>query len=188
MTALNSTATTPRANFAPRRFDARTLDRVVGRGGRVTDTPDPIRYAAVFRRLYRKFGNAVRYGFMLPVNELLSGAVHHPTYHAARVPQMAPLLVLKSQDRLWAARAALFVRVEPDADSEELAIERKLIGFYADHGVEPLVLRPQLVDEGYLDTCDFARRLKRAVYAPCIVPPQPLPTPRRPRPNQLVAA
>ncbi len=104
------------------------------------------------------------------------------------MPQMAPLLVLKSQDRLWAARVVLFVQADPGTGSVESDVERKLVGFYADHGVEPLVLRPHLVDEGYLDTSDFLRRLKRAVYAPCIVPPKPLPTPRRTRPSQVVAA
>jgi hypothetical protein len=35
----------------PYPMDLRCLNRLLGRGGRIADTPDPHRYAAVFRRL-----------------------------------------------------------------------------------------------------------------------------------------
>ncbi len=79
------------AGFAYR-FESRPLNRLLGRGGRMADTPDPSRYAALFRRLRSEYGGQLRYGFMLPINLLLDGVVAHPIYHERRVPQMAPIV------------------------------------------------------------------------------------------------
>jgi hypothetical protein len=63
-------------------------------------------------------------------------------------------------------------------DSQQQILEQ-IITLYADCGVEHLVLRVELLQNGYLDAGDFKRRIGRAIYAPCVLPPQPLPTPRR---------
>jgi integrase len=66
----------------PYPFDLRNLNRLIGRGGRIADTHDPIRYAELLRRLLRQSGNRLRYGFMLPVNLLLDGVVEHAIYRS----------------------------------------------------------------------------------------------------------
>ena len=131
----------------PCHIDRALVARVLGRCGHVTDTPDPQRYATLFNRLWSKYGSRFRYGFMVPVNLLLEGALRHPTYHEKRVPQMASLVILKRQQQVWAAVTVLWVRQEPQ-DSDELAMEQKLISFYGDFGVEMLVLRPDQIDQG----------------------------------------
>ena len=94
----------------PYPFDLRNLNRLIGRGGRIADTHDPMRYAAVLRRLLRQFGNSLRYGFMLPVNLLLDGVVDHALYHEPRVPQLTAMTLFREQHGLWRVRAVLAVR------------------------------------------------------------------------------
>ncbi len=91
------------------RFESRPVNRLLGRGGRMADTPDPCRYAALFRRLRSEYGGQLRYGFMLPINLLLSGVVAHPIYHERRMPQMAPLALFVRQGRFWSVRAVIWV-------------------------------------------------------------------------------
>lgn len=90
---------TPSGVWRPCHIDSKLIARVLGRCGRVTDTADPERYAKIFKRLWNKFGLRFRYGFMVPANLLLEGALRHPTYHEKRVPQMAPLVLLKDSKR-----------------------------------------------------------------------------------------
>ena len=161
----------------PRRLEEGLLDRILGRCGRVADTTDPARYGALCAATRERFGRRLRCGLMVPVNLILEGVVHHPAYCQKRTPQMAPLMLFKRHEDLWTARAVLCVRPEPD-DGD--ATEAQIVSLYADFGVETLIFRPQLIDSGYLDTPDFKRRLARAVYAPCAIPPQPVPTPPRP--------
>jgi hypothetical protein len=40
----------------PYPFDLQNLNRLIGRGGRIADTSDPVRYAAVLRTLLRQYG------------------------------------------------------------------------------------------------------------------------------------
>jgi len=157
----------------PNPLDLRTLNRLLGRGGRIADTPDPARYATVFRRLLRQFGDRLRYGFMLPVNLLLEGVVDHAIYHEPRVPQLAGLVLFRQQDGLWWVQAALAVRgTAPD----ETAMSQKLTALYGDFGVELLVLTPEMIDGGYLQSDEFANRLNQAVFSHQCKPPPP-PTP-----------
>ena len=153
-------------------FDQRTLNRLLGRGGRIADTSDPDRYAAIFRRLIRQFGDRLRYGFMLPANQLLDGVVDHAIYNERRVPQLTTLAVFSQQQGLWQFRTALTVRsaCEPD-------MCRKLATLYGDFGVPLLLLSPEMIDGGYLKTDEFAHRLKQAIYPHDANPPQPPLTP-----------
>ena len=152
-------------------FDQRSLNRLLGRGGRIADTPDPDRYAAIFRRLIRQFGDRLRYGFMLPANLLLDGVVDHSIYNQRRVPQLAAMTVFREQQRLWQARAVLAVRT-PD----EPVMSQKLTALYGDFGVELLVLSPEMLDSGYLKADEFNHRLKHALFSDANSPPPP-PTP-----------
>jgi hypothetical protein len=155
---------------SPYPFDLRTVNRILGRGGRIADTADPKRYAAVFRRVLRQFGDRLRYGFMLPVNLLLEGVVDHAIYHEPGVPQLAPLTLFREQDGLWWVRAALMVSGLPGMPDE---LPEKLVALYGDFGVELLVLTVEMIDTGYLQTGEFARRVKQAVFSP---PQPPKPT------------
>jgi hypothetical protein len=153
----------------PYPFDLRDLNRLIGRGGRIADTPDPIRYATVFRRLIRQYGNRLRFGFMLPVNLLLDGVVDHSIYHEPRVPQLTGLSMFGTSDGLWRVRAVLAVK---DCTPDESAMSEKLVALYGDFGLELLVLTPQQVDGGYLQTDEFGRRLDQAIYFGVNRPPQ----------------
>jgi hypothetical protein len=146
---------------SPYPFDLRTLNRFLGRGGRIADTSDPMRYAAVFRRVLRQFGDRLRYGFMLPVNLLLEGVVDHTIYHESGVPQLAALTLFREQDGLWWARAVLVVVGSPGLTDE---MAEKLAALYGDFGVELLTLTAEMIDTGYLQTGEFARRVKQAVF------------------------
>ncbi len=161
----------------PRPLESVLLNRILGRCGRVADTSDPTRYGAVVAATLQRFRRRLRCGQMVPVNLVLEGVVHHPIYRQKQTPQMAPLMLFKQEDDVWLARAVLFIRPERD---EAHRPEADLVSLYADFGVEPLILRPPLIDAGYLDSSDFKRRLARAFYAPCAIPPQRLPTPKRP--------
>jgi hypothetical protein len=157
----------------PYPFDLRNLNRLIGRGGRIADTHNPIRYAAVLRRLLRQFGNSLRYGFMLPVNVLLDGIVDHAIYHEPRVPQLTAMAIFRQQYGLWRVRAVLAVRGDaPD----ESAMSEKLAALYGDFGVELVVLTPEMIDGGYLQIDEFAERLNQAVFSHENIPPRP-PTP-----------
>ena len=149
-------------------FDRRNLNRLIGRGGRIADTHDPERYAALFRRLIRHFGDHLRYGFMLPVNLVLDGVVDHPLYHEPRVPQLTPMALFQEQHAVWRARAALAVR---GTSRQEIAMSEKLVTLYGDFGVEMLVLTPEMIDDGYLQTDEFADRLDQAVFSRGNIPP-----------------
>jgi hypothetical protein len=146
---------------SPYPFDLRTLNRILGRGGRIADTSDPKRYAAVFRRVLRQFGDRLRYGFMLPVNLLLEGVVDHSIYHEPGIPQLVPLTLFREQDGLWWARAVLVVVGSPGLADE---MSQKLAALYGDFGVELLALSTEMVDAGYLHSGEFARRVKQAVF------------------------
>jgi hypothetical protein len=161
----------------PRRIEGDLLDRILGRCGRVADTPDPRRYAMLFAAARELFGRRMRWGMMVAVNLFLEGVVYHPVYREKRIPQMAPLALFKRNRDLWTARTVLFVR--PEGTNGDTS-EAEIVSLYADFEVEALILRPERIDSGYLDTPDFRCRLNRAVYAPCAVPPQPQPTPPRP--------
>lgn len=162
----------------PRRLEGVLLDQILGQCGRVVDTSDPPRYGALLAATLARFRRRLRCGLMVPVNLVLEGLVHHSIYRQKCTPQMAPLALFKQEDDVWTARAALFIRTEQDDDGRT---EADIVSLYADFEVETLILRPQLIDSGYLETSDFKRRLARALYAPCVNPPQPLPTPKRPR-------
>ena len=153
-------------------FDQRSLNRLLGRGGRIADTPDPERYAAIFRRLIRQFGDRLRYGFMLPANLLLDGVVDHAIYNERRVPQLTTLAVFSQQQGLWQFRTALTVRsaFEPD-------MCRKLATLYGDFGVPLVLLTPEMIDGGYLKTDEFADRVKQALFSDDANSPPPSPTP-----------
>jgi hypothetical protein len=154
-------------------FDLRTLNRILGRGGRIADTSDPKRYAAVFRRVLRQFGDRLRYGFMLPVNLLLEGVVDHAIYHEPGIPQLATLALFRELDGLWWVRAVLMVSGLPGMADE---LPQKLAALYGDFGVELLALTVEMVDSGHLQTGEFARQVKQAVFPQDGNPPQP-PTP-----------
>ena len=145
----------------PYPFDLRTLNRILGRGGRIADTSDPKRYAAVFRRVLRQFGDRLRYGFMLPVNLLLEGVVDHAIYHEPGIPQLATLTLFREQDGLWWVRAVLMVSGLPGMADE---LPEKLAALYGDFRVELLALTVEMIDTGYLQTGEFARRVKQAVF------------------------
>jgi hypothetical protein len=149
------------AGFAYR-FESRPLNRLLGRGGRMADSPDPSRYATLFRRLRSEYGGQLRYGFMLPVNLLLSGVVARPIYHERRVPQLAPMAMFVRQGRFWSVRAVISVMSAGDPSMAD-----RLIGLYADFGVKLLVLTPELVDSDYVDGEEFARQVKNALFPAC---------------------
>ena len=157
----------------PYPFDLRNLNRLIGRGGRIADTHDATRYATVLRRLLRQFGNSLRYGFMLPVNVLLDGVVDHAIYHEPRVPQLTAMAIFRQQYGLWRVRAVLAVRGDTP---NELAISVKLATLYGDFGVELLVVTPEMIDDGYLQSDEFADRLNQAIFSHRNMPPQ-APTP-----------
>src|SRR5271170_2502602 len=152
-------------------FDQRSLNRLLGRGGRIADTPDPDRYAAIFRRLIRQFGDRLRYGFMLPANLLLDGVVDHAIYNERRVPQLAAMTIFREQQRLWQAQAVLAVRT-----ADEPVMSQKLTTLYGDFGLDLLILSPEMIDSGYLKAEEFNRRLKHALFSDANSPP-PSPTP-----------
>lgn len=167
-----------------RTFTTTVLNRLLGRCGRIADTSDPDRYMILFRKLTGRFGHRLRYGFVVPINLALDGVVHHRLYVNKQLPQLAPLMLFKRENDAWMARAVLSIRqTVTDLHSEPEQIEVQLTTLYADFGVEHLVLRPELLEGEYLHSSDFRRRVSRAVYAPCALPPQPLPTPRRSRRN-----
>jgi hypothetical protein len=166
----------PISTRGPYPFDLRNLNRLIGRGGRIADTHDPFRYAAVLRRLLRQFGDSLRYGFMLPVNLLLDGVVEQAIYHEPRVPQLTAMTLFREQHGLWRVRAVLAVRGD---SPDEPAMSEKLTALYGDFGVEMLVLTPEMIDGGYLLTDEFANRLNQAVFSHENIPPQP-PTPACP--------
>jgi hypothetical protein len=141
------------------RFESRALNRLLGRGGRIADTPDPARYFAVFRRLRNEYDSRFHYGFMLPVNLLLNGVVNHPIYSESRVPQMAPLAIFNREREFWRVRAAISIVRRADT-----AIEDRLLQLYSDFGVSLIVISPELVDSGYLDGAEFNRQLKDALF------------------------
>ena len=164
-----------------RGFDIATLARLLGRSGRVADTAHPEDDAAIFRKLAQRFGRRLRFGFMVPMNLVIEGIVHHPLYMTKRLPQLAPLVLFKQDDDSWTARAVISVTTGPQFAQQQTL--EQLTTLYADCGVEHLVLSVELLQSDYLETGDFRRRVGRAVYSPCVLPPQPLPTPRRPRPH-----
>jgi hypothetical protein len=168
-------------------MDMRSLNRLLGRGGRIADTPDPHRYAAVFRRLVRQFGDRLRYGFMFPVNLLLEGVVHHPIYHEPRIPQLATLALFREEDELWRVRAVLAVRRSPCA-AEEREMFEKLAALYSDFGVELLVLKAQMIDNGYLKSDEFMHQVTRAILARDSATSQPPPSPLLYTPTCIAAA
>ncbi len=149
------------------RFESRPVNRLLGRGGRMADTPDPSRYATLFRRLRSEYGGQLRYGFMLPVNLLLSGVVAHPIYHERRVPQMAPMALFVRQGRFWSVRAVILVMSGGDP-----AMADKLAQLYADFGVKLLVLSRATVDSGHLNGDEFDRQLKLALFPSLHAPSQ----------------
>jgi hypothetical protein len=157
----------------PYPFDLRNLNRLIGRGGRIADTPDPMRYAAVLRRLLRQYRERLRYGFMLPANLLLDGVVEHSLYNEPRVPQLTGMTVFAQSHGLWRVRAALAVR---GGTPDESAMSQKLIALYGDFGLELIVLTPEQVDDGYLQSNEFGMRLDQAICFQENNPPQP-PTP-----------
>ncbi len=158
---------------SPYPFDLRNLNRLIGRGGRIADTHDPVRYAGVLRRLLRQFGNRLRYGFMLPVNLLLDGVIEHAIYHEPRVPQLTAMTLFREQHGLWRVQAVLVVS---GGTPEEPTMSEKLTALYSDFGVEMLVLMPEMIDGGYLQSEEFAIVLNQALFAHESIPPQP-PTP-----------
>jgi hypothetical protein len=153
------------AGFAYR-FESRPVNRLLGRGGRTADTPDPSRYAALFRRLRSEYGGQLRYGFMLPVNLLLSGVVAHPIYHERRVPQMAPMALFVRQGRFWSVRAVISVMSRGDP-----AMADRLALLYANFEVKLLVLTPDMVDCGFLHGEEFGRQVKDALFPTCNTQP-----------------
>jgi len=157
----------------PYLLDLRNLNRLIGRGGRIADTHDPSRYAELLRRLLRQFGDRLRYGFMLPANVLLDGVIDHPIYHEPRVPQLTGMTLFREQHGLWRVRVVLAIR---GGTSDEAAMSEKLAVLYGDFGVELLVLTPEMIDDGYLQTDEFANRLNQALFFQENIPPQP-PTP-----------
>jgi hypothetical protein len=58
----------------------------------------------------------------------------------------------------------------------EPAMSEKLAILYGDFGVELLVLTPEMIDDGYLQSDEFADRLNQALFFHENIPPQP-PTP-----------
>jgi hypothetical protein len=160
----------PIRSRGPYPFGLRNLNRLIGRGGRIADTHDPVRYAAVLRRLLRQFGNSLRYGFMLPVNLLLGGIVEHAIYHKPRVPQLTAMTLFREQHGLWRVRAVLAVRGDmPD----EPAMSEKLATLYGDFGVGLLAITPESIDDGYLQTEEFTDRVNQAVFSRGNTPPLP---------------
>jgi hypothetical protein len=141
------------------RFESRPVNRLLGHGGRMADTPDPSRYAALFRRLRGEYGGRLRYGFMLPVNLLLNGVVAYTIYHECRVPQMAPMALFVRQGRFWNVQAVISVM-----RSDDPAMADKLIRLYGDFGVRLIVLTPNMVDSGYLNGEEFDRQVKEALF------------------------
>jgi len=148
-------------------FDPRTLNRLLGRGGRIADTPDPARYATVFRRLVHQFGNRFRYGFMLPVNLLLEGVIDHAIYHEPRVPQLTAMTVYGEENGQWRVRTVLGLK---GGALDEPGMPEKLTSLYGDFGVGMLVLTPQMIDEGYLRTDEFAEQLNHALLSDNLIP------------------
>ena len=165
----------------PYPFDLRSLNRLIGRGGRIADTHDPERYVALFRRLIRHFGDHLRYGFMLPVNLILDGVVDHPLYHEPRVPQLTPMALFQEQHALWRARAALAVR---GTSRQEIAMSEKLVTLCGDFGVEMIILTPKMIDGDYLHSDEFADRLNDALFFHSNLPPQPPTSPYPPLPRR----
>ena len=62
---------------------------------------------------------------------------------------------------------------------QEIAMSEKLVTLYGDFGVEMLVLTPEMIDDGYLQTDEFADRLDQAVFSRGNIPPQPPTTARQ---------
>jgi hypothetical protein len=151
---------------SPYPFDLRTLNRILGRGGRIADTPDPMRYTAVFRRVLRQFGDRLRYGFMLPVNLLLEGVVDHAIYHEPGVPQLAALTLFREQGGLWRVQAVLVVSGLSGMADE---LSEKLAALYGDFGVELLALTVGTIGSGDDFTLLTANFGKQAIGADVVL-------------------
>ena len=136
----------------PYRFDSRAIARLLGHGGRIADTADPARYAALFRRIRGQFEARLRYGFVIPVNLMISGIIRHPVYHERRVPQMVPLALFANSNGFWSLRAAVWI-----VPGDDPAMPEKLEELYGAFDVPLLLLTPGQIDSGYLAREDFER-------------------------------
>ena len=83
------------------------------------------------------------------------------------------MTLFREQHGLWRVRAVLAVRGDTP---NELAISAKLATLYGDFGVELLAITRESIDDGYLQTDEFADRLNQVVFFHGNIPPQP-PTP-----------
>jgi len=123
----------------------------------------------VFRRVLRQFGDRLRYGFMLPVNLLLEGVVDHAIYHEPGIRSWQHWTLFREQDGLWWVRAVLMVSGFPVWLTN---LPEKLATLYGDFGVELLVLTTEMINAGHLQTGEFARQVKQAVFPQDGNPPQ----------------
>ena len=80
------------------------------------------------------------------------------------------MAIFRQQYGLWRIRAVLAVRGDT---LDEQAISAKLAALYGDFGVELPALTPEMIDDGYLQTDEFADRLNQAVYSHGNIPPHP---------------
>ena len=52
-------------------------------------------------------------------------------------------------------------------------MSEELVTLYGDFGVELLVLTPEMIDNGYLQSDEFDNRLNEALFSRSNLPPQP---------------
>lgn len=140
------------------RFDQKGLSRLLGRGGRIADTPHPSQYAALLRGLRSKCFSGLRCGFMLPVNLLIDGVIHHPVYHQRRVPQMAPMAIFAQEAGFWSVKLVIWV-----AEDTNPRMRQRLVQLYGDFGVKVLILTPYQIAGGIVDGEEFMQILRQEV-------------------------
>ena len=147
-----------RALTSRRLLDSQAIDRLLGQCGRVADTPDPWCYELLFRAASGMFRGRLKYGFMVTINLVLHGSVHHPLYREKRTPQMAPVMLFKRHEQHWIPRCVLWLHGGGSTFNEP-----DITCLYGDFGVEVLVVHVNEIALGYHETADFKRRLNLAV-------------------------
>lgn len=125
-------------------------------------------------RLWDLLGNIALCGFAMSADRFL--AIPPQGLRALAEPLglwRAPVVLFRPGQGVWSAQCVL--SCEPGRNKDP-AIEEAVFMLLSGYEVEYLPLTHELIDGGYLDCTEFRKRLRRAYYAPCTVPPRPLPS------------
>lgn len=127
---------------------------------------------AIYDRVCELRGSKPMYGVAFKLASLIPEGQAADTPLFAASGEVADFVIFRSEKAIW--HPVVVITCTPEAKFNP-GHDSQYRNFCGQHGIEHIGLTDELVVSGYLQTRDFAARVKRAVFAPNQVRFHPLP-------------